>query len=349
MSNSATCDEGSIYIFQFLFRECSYSWIDGLGVVLGYVSIMCWLNVLFPQIYENYKNKSTESLSYLFLLTWFSGDITNLVGGILTEQQPFQIYLAAYFVIMDIATVSQCIYYGYFYSGSSHAESQYLIPLSNPLPACNTVKRIVQWAAGISGLIFLAKFLMPSSKPDIVPTLADSSLANLGMVISWSCTVLYLGSRAPQIYKNWKRKSVDGLSIHMFLFSFLGNFTYTLSILLRCYQAPELFYNSLPFLLGSAGTMWEDAILFYQFRIYGTLHPAVYAKAPSSPPLQSYSSPSCSSPIGISSEVHHTAVDLPSSLSSEFPLPSSFYSSTPIQLGTHHRKPVKQGPNDSPA
>jgi hypothetical protein len=41
----------------------------------------------------------------------FSGDITNLVGCILTHQLPFQTYLAAYFVFVDLSLVAQYIYY----------------------------------------------------------------------------------------------------------------------------------------------------------------------------------------------------------------------------------------------
>lgn len=70
----------------------------------------------------------------------------------------------------------------------------------------------------------------------------------LGRISAWTCTTLYLTSRLPQIWKNvrtfsassllflislsqFARKSVEGLSMYLFIFAFLGNTFYVLSIL----------------------------------------------------------------------------------------------------------------------
>jgi uncharacterized protein with PQ loop repeat len=96
-------------------------------------------------VIENYKRSSAESLSLPFLLIWlagelqfihyvpislrivvnprslrflphsnillFSGDISNLVGCILTDQLRFQKYLGIYFVSIDFTLLAQWIYY----------------------------------------------------------------------------------------------------------------------------------------------------------------------------------------------------------------------------------------------
>lgn len=64
----------------------------------------------------------------------------------------------------------------------------------------------------------------------------------VGYSIGCVSTVLYLGSRCPQIFKNFQRKSTEGLSLLLFLCAFLGNFTYSLSIF--------LFSRSPNFILG---------------------------------------------------------------------------------------------------
>lgn len=52
------------------------------------------------------------------------------------------------------------------------------------------------------------------------------------------------------------------------MLSLTGNLTYGLSLM--CYsQNSEYLLNSLPWLLGSLGTMVEDSTIFVQFRIYG--------------------------------------------------------------------------------
>ncbi|KAG6333490.1 hypothetical protein ID866_5593 [Astraeus odoratus] len=80
--------------------------------LLGYVSIGCWLGAQFPQILENIKQQSCESLALPFLFNWMLGDASNLIGCLLTHQLPFQTYLATYFCIVDC-----CLLYQYFYYG----------------------------------------------------------------------------------------------------------------------------------------------------------------------------------------------------------------------------------------
>lgn len=49
----------------------------------------------------------------------------------------------------------------------------------------------------------------------------------------------------------------------------MGNATYGAGILFHS-QEKEYLLTNLPWLIGSLGTMVEDAIIFMQFRIYGT-------------------------------------------------------------------------------
>eukprot|EP01060_Flectonema_neradi_P030794 TRINITY_DN4543_c0_g1_i2.p1 TRINITY_DN4543_c0_g1~~TRINITY_DN4543_c0_g1_i2.p1 ORF type:complete len:507 (+),score=95.04 TRINITY_DN4543_c0_g1_i2:46-1566(+) len=90
---------------------CAYSIRQEMSVIAGAASILFWMLVTMPQLWVNYKLKKAESLSVFFLLQWFGGDITNLIGCFLTHQTPSQTWLAMYYVGQDICLFSQYIYY----------------------------------------------------------------------------------------------------------------------------------------------------------------------------------------------------------------------------------------------
>jgi uncharacterized protein with PQ loop repeat len=96
----------------------------------------------------------------------------------------------------------------------------------------------------------------------------------IGRISAWACTTLYLTSRLPQIWKNFVRKSVEGLSMYLFVFAFLGNSFYVLSILsssnMRGPPAESSMYltESMPYLLGSGGTLMFDVAIVCQSFIY---------------------------------------------------------------------------------
>lgn len=74
-------------------------------------------------------------------------------------------------------------------------------------------------------------------------------------------------ARIPQIVKNYRDKSCEGLALLFFLLSLMGNATYGLGILCHSLEREYLIINT-PWLIGSLGTMVEDAIIFVQFRMY---------------------------------------------------------------------------------
>ncbi len=58
-----------------------------------------------------------------------------------------------------------------------------------------------------------------------------------------------------------------GLALLFFLLSLTGNLTYGLSVFSYS-QDPDYLVKAIPWLLGSLGTIVEDCVIFYQFRIY---------------------------------------------------------------------------------
>jgi solute carrier family 66 (lysosomal lysine-arginine transporter), member 1 len=104
-----------------------------------------------------------------------------------------------------------------------------------------------------------------------------------GQIFGYICAMLYLGSRIPQLLLNYRRKSTEGISMLFFLFAFVGNLTYVLSILAygpvcerrwhcKLGEATSIYWRyiavNLPWLIGSAGTLILDACVFCQYFVY---------------------------------------------------------------------------------
>ncbi|KAJ4305799.1 hypothetical protein N0V90_001331 [Kalmusia sp. IMI 367209] len=113
-----------------------------------------------------------------------------------------------------------------------------------------------------------------------------------GKVLSWMSTILYLGSRLPQLYQNHVRKSTAGLSPTLFAAAFFGNLFYSSSLLTNpCawYDfAPgegagwvdpqgsvryDWILRATPFFLGAAGVLIMDAAVGVQFWYFGDNEP----------------------------------------------------------------------------
>ncbi|KAM3415124.1 hypothetical protein BST61_g10250 [Cercospora zeina] len=87
-------------------------------------------------------------------------------------------------------------------------------------------------------------------------------------ILGYISAVAYLGARIPQIIKNQRERSCEGLSLLFFMLSLLGNLSYGAGILFHSVEQKYIIKN-LPWLIGSLGTMVEDAVIFVQFHTFG--------------------------------------------------------------------------------
>ncbi|KAH6628420.1 PQ loop repeat-domain-containing protein [Chaetomium tenue] len=145
----------------------------------------------------------------------------------------------------------------------------------------NTVSLVAVWAVGVAGWFVswkMGAWAVPGSgeggEGDGVGggvggggEGVQEPMAVVGMVLGYASAVCYLCARIPQIIKNYREKSCEGLALLFFLLSLTGNFTYGASVIAFS-QERDYFIRALPWLLGSLGTMVEDSIIFVQFRIY---------------------------------------------------------------------------------
>ncbi|KAI8987343.1 PQ loop repeat-domain-containing protein [Mycotypha africana] len=96
----------------------------------------------------------------------------------------------------------------------------------------------------------------------------DNEMFTFGWVLAWICSGFYILARIPQIHKNHKRHSTEGLSIALFTFSVCGNLTYAASILTHPGHTYQSFIESLPYIVGCFGSLMLDVIIFGQFVSY---------------------------------------------------------------------------------
>lgn len=128
----------------------------------------------------------------------------------------------------------------------------------------------------------------PSPHPPIYNAPRETIIEIVGRIFSWMSTILYLGSRPPQLLKNYRRKSTEGLSPLLFMAAFGGNFFYSCSLL----SNPNAWYDfspyggggwaddhgndrwewigrAIPFFLGAFGVLFLDGFMGVQFLMYG--------------------------------------------------------------------------------
>lgn len=334
------------------FGSCVPTPLALISTALGTLSIVSWLFAQLPQIYKNYKIKSTAGLSVFFLAEWMLGDLTNLLGCLFTQQAGWQIIIACYYTFVDICLVVQYFWYTHIkraWRGTSLHSSDLSerddgdSDVINALSPINTefsemmeshsrdvskspseepstfFTSTYQNRTGedatpekISGMnrgsfaaspsvlagVAIANFATPARAVPIplilglaakgaATTQENSSLEYAGVILAWCSTLLYLGSRLPQLYKNWSRKSTAGLSPLLFIAAFCGNFFYSTSLL----SNPNAWYDfapfgghgwvgrdgsdrtdwilrAAPFFLGAAGVLFMDGMMGIQFLLY---------------------------------------------------------------------------------
>ena len=160
---------------------------------------------------------------------------------------------------------------------------------SSPMPSPSP--RTVLMIACLIAMVQASPLSQPTSgSPEQLFALAQkpTPLEDVGTILSWLSTVLYLGSRMPQLYKNYRRKSTAGLSPHLFAAAFCGNLFYSAAILANPFAWSDMgpyggggwagregseripwITAALPFFLGAAGVLGLDASVGVQFYLYG--------------------------------------------------------------------------------
>ncbi|KAK7145638.1 hypothetical protein R3I93_013392 [Phoxinus phoxinus] len=271
---SSLCPHGIAWIWYGL-GECAQDARDIASVVLGLLSIVCFMVSSIPQYYNSWKTGNMDSaLSIWFLLLWLAGDSCNLIGSFLADQLPLQKYTAVYYVLADMLMLFMYMYYKLKNKASRDSNSALLnavsmlclLGITSSLLSLPRSALEDQIPAGFKGRTLLA---VEGDNGSVQPF---STKEIIGFVIGSFSSVLYLCSRLPQMYTNYRRKSTEGVSFFLFALVILGNTTYGISVILK---NPDLgqgetsyLVHHLPWLIGSLGTLSLDLIISVQFMKY---------------------------------------------------------------------------------
>ncbi|KFW67985.1 Lysosomal amino acid transporter 1, partial [Pygoscelis adeliae] len=231
--NLSDCPNGSRWVMD-VFNECAQDGWDIASVVLGLVSILCFAAASFPQFYQACRTGiMDQALSIYFLLGWLGGDLLNLIGSFLADQLPLQVYTAIYYVLADLVMLSLYCYYKVKNRGGGFAA---LINAAFVFLSLGTVSTVSSLGRGAvvaqDPATFKVRSLL-SARMDELGSKPFTRSEIIGFTIGSVSSVLYLCSRVPQIYTNYKRKSTTGVSYSLFALVMLGNLLYGLSVLLK--------------------------------------------------------------------------------------------------------------------
>ncbi|NXY45551.1 LAAT1 protein, partial [Ceuthmochares aereus] len=272
LGNLSNCPNGSQWVMD-VFNECAQDGRDVASVILGLVSIFCFAAASFPQFYQACKTGIMDrALSIYFLLGWLGGDLLNLIGSFLADQLPLQVYTAVYYVLADLVMLSL---YGYYRMKNRGKGFTTPINAAFTFLAVGTVSAVScldrDAAAVQDPVVFKGRSLL-STGLDELGTKPFTRSEIIGFTIGSISSVLYLCSRVPQIYTNYKRKSTAGVSYSLFALVMLGNLLYGLSVLLKNPEPGQgegdYVLHHLPWLVGSLGVLSLDIVISFQFFTY---------------------------------------------------------------------------------
>lgn len=285
--------------------------LSDASTICGYISFTIWLFAQLPQIIENHLNKLVDGVNVIFLSSWIAGDVTNLLGCLLTRALPFQTLIASYYCFIDVILSFQYYYYTkiFPYHKTPHnmlqSPDMYRVDRSRSIDRLNRFDDTSQLLARQAGPVNTPGISRGRTKrssrgrSSVLSVLTASLLTKraqgapidineghkhviypsneqIGRFLAWTCTFFYLSSRIPQIRTNYVKKSTTGISPYLFLFALLGNTFYTVSIgldLMIIAKTPNAdwvshFWDQLPFIMGSGGTLTFDMVLLFQCWYY---------------------------------------------------------------------------------
>ncbi|EFC49306.1 predicted protein [Naegleria gruberi] len=284
LNETASClefdPEGIQYIkwIYIVFGECVHSAREQASFYIGMLSLFCWILALLPQIIANFKNKDASSLSIGFLIPSTIGDTCNMIACILSGQLMTQIFVATYFVMVDVVIIGQYI----FYSLKSKLKVATITILASVIFVISFLvlsnrnelnNQIVHQNTGRKLQSLKPEHMMIVKGQEGVPKHNDfvfppnTTISMVGFIIGCICSVMYMFSRWPQIYKNFKRQSTEGLSKVFFILAIFGNLFYLISIWLFSSDG-EYLLTRLPWLAETHLNVCLDTFIFCQIIYY---------------------------------------------------------------------------------
>lgn len=208
---------------------------DIASFAVGILSIIFYSVVYYPQFYIIYKTKKADGISIWMLLIWGQADFLSLIGTIILNLELHLIIIGWYHALIGFLMTLYTLYY-------------------------EKENKLIK---------YVSVALYYISNITICSYLTGRMLYNYdaGTTIGWISSVLYIVGRLPQLYLNFHRKSTEGLSVLMYIFTILGNTFYLLSVIIYSYDAEYIKLN-MPWIVMIVVTVTMDFIVIFQVWYY---------------------------------------------------------------------------------
>lgn len=207
-----------------------------LSYVFSVLSIIFYSIVYFPQFRLIYKTENSENLSILMLIMWTQGDALSLAGLILLHLELNLIIIGWYHLFIGI---SMMIYTFYYKKERKLLDAFYIMTF----------------------------ILLNITICSVLQIYVTEQQSQIGEIIGWITASLYIIGRFPQFYLNYKKKSVEGLSIVMYVNTILGNIFYVCSILTYSIEYEYIRIN-MPWIILSVVVIFLDLFIIAQCKYY---------------------------------------------------------------------------------
>lgn len=201
----------------------------------GILSIIFYSVVYYPQFYLIYKTKKTDGISIWMLLVWGQADFMSLVGTVILNLELSLIIIGWYHAVVGLLMTVYALLY----------------EKDNKLVKYTSVA--VYYIINVSVCVYLTATMIYNFEA--------------GTTIGWVSSVLYIIGRFPQLYLNYRRKSTEGLSILMYIFTILGNTCYLLATITFSIESNYILTN-MPWIVMIVVTVTMDFIVIFQSYYY---------------------------------------------------------------------------------
>ena len=255
--------------------------LEELSYVLSTISLIFYSIVYVPQFYVIYKSKSSDGISFLMLLLWTQADILSLIGTIVLYMPSSIIIIGWYHYLVGTIMIIFVLYYTDKYYTQQNRDNQDTNlnrdNLDTNLNRDNRDNRdnldTTKYTSECTNLnrYYLIKcfatflFLSINTCTCIVLNIfINKSHDESGAILGWITMSFYLIGRIPQMWMNYKRKSTQGLSLLMYIFTMCGNGVYLAVITID----PVYIESNMPWIINCIVTILMDIFVICQYYMY---------------------------------------------------------------------------------
>lgn len=251
---------------------------EKLSFVFGIISNILWFFILIPQIYTNYKLKNSDAFSFSLVFMWIVGDIFSIMASHAKNLPVIIMYSGIYHIVLAGIFMGQILYYRHYRLNRRvrlNDSEEGLLSTNLRGPDSGSVDYDNMFLLSVAEQIYIGLMFSITLMCNFgLYYLVGTQRIILADMIAWTSIFIFVSSRVPQIYLNYKRRSVEGLSLISFIMINIANYLFIISILVNLYDITEMtskfifFMNNIQWILGSFCTSIFDAIIFYQFIKY---------------------------------------------------------------------------------